>query len=236
MTRKSIAFIIALFCIPEMQRTNAQVLISEIRIDQTGPDNDEYFELSGAPGFSLDGLSYVVIGDGAGGSGVIEVAVDLTGLSLAPDGYWFAAESSFTLGPTPDLVTSLNFENGDNFTHLLVSGFSGANNDDLDTDDNGVLDVIPWSGILDGVSLIMEPNPPTTSEYSYAAGLGYSVVGPDGAAVPGHVYRDDQGDWQIGPMDVAAGLDTPGTAVPEPSTWALLGAGALAGLFWRRRK
>ena len=58
------------------------VTISEIRIDQPGSDNDEYFELAGAPGTSLDGLTYIVIGDGTNGSGVIEAVVPLTGQRL----------------------------------------------------------------------------------------------------------------------------------------------------------
>ena len=61
--------------------------INEIRIDQDGFDDDEFVELIGTPGQSLDGYSYIVIGDGVGGSGVLEAVVDLTGLVIAPDGF-----------------------------------------------------------------------------------------------------------------------------------------------------
>ena len=44
-------------------------LISEIRIDQPSTDNDEYFEISGDPGASLNDLTYLVIGDGTGAVG-----------------------------------------------------------------------------------------------------------------------------------------------------------------------
>ena len=40
------------------------IRINEVRLDQPGADNDEYLELRGAAGASLDGLTYVVIGDG----------------------------------------------------------------------------------------------------------------------------------------------------------------------------
>ncbi len=90
----------------------AQTAISEIRIDQPGTDNDEYFELTGAAGGSLDGLSYIVIGDGAGGSGVIESITSLNGLSLTPGGFFVAAEATFTIG-TANLEANLNFENSD---------------------------------------------------------------------------------------------------------------------------
>ena len=81
--------------------------INEIRIDQPGSDVDEYFELSGEPGASLDGLTYLVIGDGGGGSGVIEAVVDLGGAELGPNGFLLVAEASFTLA-TADLTATLN--------------------------------------------------------------------------------------------------------------------------------
>ena len=48
----------------------AQVFINDLRLDPPSTDNDEFVELSGAPSASLDGLTYLVIGDGTGGSGV----------------------------------------------------------------------------------------------------------------------------------------------------------------------
>ncbi len=38
-------------------------------------------------------------------------------------------------------------------TFLLVEGFTGAADDDLDTNDDGTLDVEPWTRIVDGVAL-----------------------------------------------------------------------------------
>lgn len=179
------------------------VTINEIRIDQPSTDNDEYFELSGPPGASLDGLTYLVIGDGSGGSGVIEAVVDLSGQVIPTSGFFVAAESTFSLG-TADLTANLNFENSDNVTHLLVSGFSGANGQDLDTDDDGVLDATPWTGLIDLIALIEEPNPPSGTEFHY----GPPSVGPDGSFVPGQVYRCGS-EWRIGPFSPGV-FDTPG--------------------------
>ncbi len=193
------------------------VTINEIRIDQPSADNDEYFELAGAEGTSLDGLTYVVIGDGTGGSGTIEAVIDLTGNSIAAGsgGFFLAAESSFSLGGTVDLTTSINFENSDNLTHLLVTGFSGSNGDDLDTDDDCVLDVTPWTGVVDAIAMIEEDNPPGGTECHY----GPPTVGPDGSFVPGHVFRcaDGSGDWVIGEFDPANLDDTPRAANACPT-------------------
>ena len=178
-----------------------EVLLSEVRIDQPSDDNDEFFELAAVAGTSLDGLTYLVIGDGTGGSGVIEAVVDLSGQTVPSSGLFVAAESTFTLG-TADLTTSLNFENSDNVTHLLVNDFTGANGDDLDTDDNGVLDTTPWSSVLDSVALVETVG---SGELVYST----TTVGPDGTFVPSHAYVCDT--WAIGSF--ATGTDdTPGTA------------------------
>ena len=194
-------------------QASAQLAINEIRIDQPSTDNDEYFELTGIPGGSLNGLTYLVIGDGTGGSGVIEAVVDLTGQAVPASGFFVAAEATFTLG-TADFVTTLNFENSDNVTHLLVNGFSGTNGDDLDTDDDCVLDITPWTTVVDGVALIEEPTPPAGTECHYGDDLGLPAVGPDGSFVPGQIGRDPDGvgPWVIGLFDPLSGTDTPGAS------------------------
>ena len=179
----------------------AQISLSEIRIDQPGTDSDEYFELAGTPGSALDGFTYLVIGDGTGGSGVIEAVVDLSGLTIGTSGFFVAAEGTFTLG-VADLVTSLNFENSDNVTHLLVQGFSGANGQDLDTDDDGALDTQPWTSVADCLALVEDAG---SGELTYCT----NSLGPDGTFVPGHAFLCPSG-WTIGAFDTATGDDTPG--------------------------
>jgi len=195
------AIFIPLVAIPS---ASAAVVINEIRIDQPDTDNDEYFELLGDPGASLDRLTYLVIGDGEGGSGVIEAVVDLNGKNIPASGHFVTSEMSFSLG-TPDLLAGLNFENSDNVTHLLVRDFNGAVRDDLDTDDDGVLDSTPWSEVLDAVALV---------ETVGSGDLIYSetTIGPDGTFVPGHALRcPDGGGWQVGGFTLGTD-DTPGAA------------------------
>ncbi|MFO7654878.1 MAG: hypothetical protein R6X25_13835 [Candidatus Krumholzibacteriia bacterium] len=198
------------------------VQINEIRIDHPGTDTDEYFELAGQPGEILDGLTYIVIGDGAAGSGVIESVTDLTGYTLLDDGLLSVHKDgtvpfcNYTEGGY-DVELPMNFENSDNVTHLLVSGFVGADGDDLDVDDDGVLDVTPWTEIIDCVALLEEVG---------GGDLVYcdTQVGPDGTFVPGHVLFCE-GSWYIGLFD-ACTLDTPGEpnacdqVSAEESTWS----------------
>ncbi len=164
--------------------------IQEIHIDQPSIDLNEHFKIAGVPGTSLDGLTYVVLGDHPG-SGVIEEATDLSGHTIPASGLFVVAESTFSLG-TADLTTVLDFENSDNVTHLLVSGFTGSSDQDLDPDDDGVLDEIPWTSVVDKIAVIKEENPPVGTEWHY----GPPTIGPHGSRSPQHVYRCF-GDWRI---------------------------------------
>jgi hypothetical protein len=213
--------------------------INEVRIDQPGSDDDEYFELWGAPGELLDGLSYVVLGDGSAGSGEIEFALDLSGSTIPADGLLLVAEDVDTLGAAADRAESLDFENSDNLTHLLVAGFTGAQEDDLDGNDDGVLDSLPWTSIMDGLALVQDPAAvPSGTEFHYAGQLGLTIVGPDGSAVPAHAYRfPDGGSFQFGTFDPASGRDTPGAAnIPEPASIVLLSlaVGIAWAVMWRQ--
>lgn len=196
----------------------SDVAINEVRTDQPGMNDDDYFELVGDPAAPLDGLTYLVIGDGPGGSGSIESVIDLAGAAIPGDGFFLAAEGTFTLD-TPDLTAVLNFEEDDNVTHLLVSGFTGALDDDLDGDDDCALDSTPWTAVIDGLALILEANPPGSTECHYGTDLGLPVVGPStpfgpGPFAPVHVGRDPDatGPWIEGDADPAAGSDTPGAS------------------------
>ncbi len=119
----------------------------------------------------------------------------------------------------------LSFENSDNVTYALVNGFTGMAGDNLDTDNDGVLDVTPWSSVVDALGLQETPNGVPTGndgdDFGYGISLGGSALGPDGTFVPGHAFRldDGTGDWSIGGFDLGTN-DTPGVsnAIPEPSS------------------
>lgn len=220
----------------------ADLVINEVRIDQSGTDNDEYFELY-ADGVSIGDLSdywYITIGDTSSGGGdqfgVVENVTNLFGALNAGD-FLLVGESTMTIG-TPDIVTTLVFENSDNVTHLLVTGFTGAAFDDLDTDNDGTLDSTPWSSVVDGFALLESVG---SGDGVYADDLGLPSIGPDGSFVPAHAFRDvdgSAGNWTIGSFSDLTG-DTPGfsnNAIPEPTVLALFGMTGLAICFGIRRR
>ena len=107
------------------------VQLSEIRINQPGVDTDEYFEIAGPPGQSLDGLTYIVIGDFAGSGGIIEAIVDLTGHTIPASGFFVTAERSFTMGAAEARVrVSLFIHALPSWLELVSVGFGAVHTRD----------------------------------------------------------------------------------------------------------
>jgi hypothetical protein len=174
----------------------AQVSITEVR---TGSSNNEYIELKGTPGASLGGLTLLIIGDGVGGSGTVEwrypfAKSDVFGsngyLVLRNPGddanlFALTVDAGATDRPWPvpasgNIVDS-QIEADDNQTILLVSGYSGTDTfitrapqnggegQDLDTNNDGTLDVTPWTAIVDSM-VVKKSNgsaPPAGEEWWY---------------------------------------------------------------------
>jgi hypothetical protein len=126
------------------------VQINEIRQDEPGgTDSNEFFEISGEPGTSLDDHWYLVVGDHSAfgnpngdnnpnkGGAVVEFAIDLTGLVIPDDGHLLVttADMQFAIlgvdgaditPPAGDVSPTINFENSDNVTHILCIGYTGT--------------------------------------------------------------------------------------------------------------
>jgi plastocyanin len=193
------------------------IQLQEIRIDQSGADVDEYFEIRGDQSMDLHAVWYLVIGDSTSdGSGVIECAIDLSGMAIPANGSLLVAEDDDTLGVLANYVLpgALNFENSDNVTHFLVMNFYGFPGDDLDTDDDGNLDFEPWQETIDGVRIVETTD--GSGAFNY---LDFESIGPtaDGYA-PSHVYRYTSacGNFEMGTFDPydPDSADTPGTENP----------------------
>ena len=164
----------------------------------------------------------IVIGDGTLKSGVIECIVPLTGNVVGDSGYFLVtvlaptqtpAQDGIALGVAGNLqVATLILENTDNVTVALVQDFTGTSQADVDSDDNGTFnDVLPWSSIVDKVSIVKTylPSPTGTNEWWYGA-----RVGPNASGLAWHIYRCNSiGYWQTGAREIVDPLlttDTPG--------------------------
>ena len=113
-------------------------------------------------------------------------------------------------------------ENG-TLSFLLVKNFTGALNSDLDTDNNGTLDVNPWDAIVDTIAV----NDGTAGDITFGIPtLGVSYDGapfaPGGASrIPDGTDTDSASDWVRNDFDLAgipgfAGTPVAGEALNTP--------------------
>lgn len=218
---------------------NAQVVpvINEFVADHTGSDTNEFVEIFGAPNTNYSGLSILhVEGDGSG-AGVIDSVYNVG--TTDANGFWTTA------------FLANGLENG-NITLLLVAAFTGSVGNDIDADNDGVIDTIFWTSIVDDVAV----------KDAFTAGLTYSTstldnnIAPAGTFEPGGASRLPNGvdtnspaDWHRNHFN-GAGLpafpgvmpdggnawNTPGTfnMIPAPGALALTGLASLIAL--RRRR
>jgi hypothetical protein len=200
-----------------------EAYLNEARFDEVtagATDANEYIELAGTPGASLDALTVIILGDASvtvGGvttnlkSGAVECVVPLTGQFMGPTGVFVITLKTTTGTPPQDgialdypgdlQVATLNLENDDNLTVILANGFTGLLNTDLDTDDNGTLDTAPWTSVNDAISIVktVHPAPTSTSEEWWYA----PRIPPlkDGIAM--HIYRCFPANlWWAGVRDI----------------------------------
>ncbi len=158
------------------------IYINEIQVSTSGTDW-EFVELWGAPGMDLSDLALIgVESDDGTSAGTIDLVVSLDGQSIPDDGFWLGISPAGTAayGVTGELTIADNSFENSTATYFLVSGFTGEEDDDLDIDDDGSLDVAPWDSVLDAINLRDDEE-----DFDY----GVTSVGPDGDYLPSGTYR-----------------------------------------------
>jgi len=190
------------------------VVINEIQVSTTGADW-EFVEFFTAPSTSLAGLTLIEIeGDVGSPIGRVDAAIALTGSTSATGFYLLISPTgASTYGVTGDQSMPDNTLENSTATYLLVSGWSGAVGNDLDTNDDGVFDTTPWTAIFDSVGL----------RDSGAGDVVYSVndLGPDGSFLPSGAERlPDGGPWSPIFLNFGTPDGTPGATngAPPPPT------------------
>ena len=196
----------------------AAPLINEFVANHTGTDTSAFLEVYGAA--NTDYSTYTLLeieGDTAGGNIDDAWTVGTTDAN----GFWFTGFGA-------------DMENG-TLTVLLVEGFSGALNDDIDADDDGVIDNAPWTAIVDAVAV----NDGGATDQTYA---GFELVdGYDGNAfIPGGASRipdgqdtDSPADWVRNDFDgdglpCCTATADPGEAINTPNASNQVATGAVS--------
>ena len=183
-------------------------IINEFVANHVGTDTSEYLEIKGDALADYSGWTLVQIEGDAGGTGRI---LSATGIgSTNADGYWTSGFQSNLL------------QNGSG-TLLLVETYTGNVGQDLDTNDDGILDITPWGRIGDGVAI----DDGGAGDRFYTGtiltpgfdGAGQTVGGA--SRLPDGTDTDRPADWTRNDFDLAglpgqAGTPAPGEALNTP--------------------
>jgi len=163
--------------------------INEFSANTTDTDY-EYFEIFGSPTSDYSAYTFIVLeGDAGSALGAIDVAIsigttDANGLYL-------------------NNLAANTIENG-TITMLLVKDFTGTVGQDLDTNDDGVLDMTPWAELTDSVAV----NDGGTEDLTYALpvlGVAYDGLpyAPGGASrIPDGYDTESPDDWMRNDFDL----------------------------------
>ena len=155
-----------------------EVTLSEARLKQAGADDDEYVEILGAPGTSLDGVSIVLLGSSVPtrrdrGGGQPPAWHPLERLLRGRGGDLHPRDAR--RDPRPELQRHLQQDPS------LVHNFVGTVNGDTTATATGLIDL--YYDTIDSVALIGGND--TNCFYSG------TIAGPDGDFTPGHIYICD---------------------------------------------
>ncbi len=182
-----------------------RVIISEALVNPPGsPDaGREFIEIQSCrPNQSLQGLWLIGIdGDFLSAFGVtpgnIHWAIDLSNYSTGSNGLLLIRDGFTVLLPEPDPDTTVVVipfaftEAGlvnDSYTVALVRNFTGQPGDDIDTNDDGTIDVVLWGGALDAFGWLDGE----AGDQVYAVQLGGTEVSVGSRTQPnGNVWEPD---------------------------------------------
>lgn len=177
-------------------------VLNEFVANHTGADDYEYIEILGDPDAGYDGYRILVVeGDGANPGRVDAIRTPGT---TNGDGYWVTPFMSGVL------------ENGSQ-TLLLVEGSTAFIGLDLDTDDDGVMDTMPWTRLVDDVAV----SDGDAGDQVYSSSVltpGYDGIAflPGGASrLPDGTDTDSAADWTRNDYDGGGLPGFTGTLDPD---------------------
>lgn len=188
--------------------TGDPVLINEVLASHTGTDDTEFIELIGLAGFSLDGLSLIVVEGDSFGAGMIDRRIDFGSSDrLGSNGFFLVGNPAglgVNYGVTPNLSIGNNFLENSSLTVALVqtSSLIGST-------------VASSEVVLDAVAL-------TDGDPGDTFFFGAPVIGPDGPFFPAGSRRvtdgvdtDTASDWVISDFNLGP-ENTPTAGDPPP--------------------
>lgn len=222
--------------------TNAAV-INEVFADDDGADTNEFIELFGQPGESLDGLSLIVIDNDNGGNTAssayrrVNQQIDFVAVSIPSDGYFVIGGGPGLAGIADVPISVGSIQNGSQTYALVNTSDIAYDGTDIDELTQASIDAIAANAI--DIVAFSDETPGELFDFGPVIGL------PNDAAsrIPNGVDTDAAADWR-GFAIVDRGIElgdsrdvfsSPGRQnVPEPAT-ILLSTLTIAAYGFRAR-
>jgi hypothetical protein len=213
----------------------AALRINEVltNIPGGGDNGFEFVEISGTASESVNGVWFIEIDSNGGTNGAIRSAIDLTAAgTVGTNGLLLVRDSATVLSPAPDAATTLfvndfnpDLEN-DTTTFALVTVFTGSVGQDLDTNNDGTIDVtLPWTTTLDAVTIQDSGG----GDFPHADDLGGAVLSVFGFT-PDYIFRNPNSPATWIGSDVTGTNPGPYTiAITEVSDLDFAGLGTTPG-------
>jgi hypothetical protein len=215
-------FLAILFAVLAGASARADLFINELDYDNVGTDSNEWVEIVGTTGTSLNGYELVMIDQ----NGVVQNTFDLTGASFTFSdetgtgwGFFIIGELDPGYGVSPDYTpagwTQDEIQNGgtDSIQLRLTAGPVNVHFLDYEGDNPNTSS--------DQISTAGDSGAPASSLYLTGSGNSFSALTWDGTT----------GNGTPGALNVGQTL----TVIPEPATISFMGVG-LAAMLWRRRR
>lgn len=184
---------------PHPAAADSDPSINEFVFNHDGTDTSEYVEIFGAASTDLSAYTILQIeGDSGASQGTIDTAITVG--TTDANGFWDSG------------LLNSEFENG-TVTLLLVQGFTGAEGNDLDTDNDGTFDTTPWTSIVDSVAVddggagdqTYEGTTGPALDESFDDAVYDSTFPPGGASrLPNDTDTEGAGDWVRNDFDLTA--------------------------------
>ncbi|MCL4243753.1 MAG: hypothetical protein KJ002_01255, partial [Candidatus Dadabacteria bacterium] len=195
---------------PASGSTGDDALINEVLASHTGTDNTEFIEIFGTPGFSLGGLSLIIVESDAIGLGTIDRRLDFgPGDVIGSNGFFLVgnpAGLASVYGVTPDIDIATDYLENSSLTVALVETASIA------------------GGTVSGAEVVLDAVALTDGGAGDSFFFDAPVIGPDGTFFPSGARRvadgtdtDAASDWVINDFNLGPGnTPTSGDATPPP--------------------